>query len=206
MKLKRTIKNIDNSYRASLLKIFKSNIVIVREILFDAYDELSLWVTDENSKADPVLFKDLFEQSIDNFEFVRQRKSGITFSVPNIETFNFRNQGLLQQIMEGTPGDYVEMSSTDLNTLNIVPNVLPINPMDSADSQVFLIAYTNIIEQQEVSLLHKRLVHFPFSNTPPMEDQVFGKARNYVKNNIKKWNKQALTTSTRDISQKYRRI
>jgi len=206
MKLKRTIQYVDNEYRVNLLKIFKSNIPIVKEILLDGYDELSLLVTDENSKANPAQFRDVFEQSLNGFEFIKPRKSGATFSVPNIATFDFSKQTLLQQIMEGTPGNYVEMSAADLNTLSMVPDTLPLNPLDSEDSQVFLKIYTDLIEQQEISLLHKRLVRFPFSESPPMEGQVFGEARSYVKRNMSKWVKRAVVTSSRDVSQKYRRI
>lgn len=205
MEIKRTINNINNFFNESVYTIFEANIPKVQELLLESYDELEDYVTNDYSRSNPALFREVFEDSLESFEYIEKRAKGYSFIVPTKETFNFRDQELLQQIVEGTMGTYVEISAADLNTLNSSPPAVPINPQDPYPEQVFLIEYTDTVKIQEREILKKNLIEFPFSNIPQGID-IFERADDYVTDNMPKWIKTIIKNGAKEIKSKYRRI
>jgi hypothetical protein len=73
-----------------------------------------------------------------------------------------------------------------------VVNNKPVDPSVPKKDRIYLERYTPKVRQKEKEVLEKKLVRFPFSNTPPLYDRVFDPAEEYVNENIKFWSDEAI--------------
>jgi len=200
-------RRIKDSYRYTIVKLeqmFEDKIPELIEVIMEGYDSLSVKVSDSNSKTNPELFRDQFKEKLDNFTYVYKTLTQTKLVVPDMYNFNFVGIPIVEQILEGTAGTFVEILHEDLVKLTgkSTINEEPVDSSITKQKRVYLIRYDDKVRQAEKGVLKKKLIRFPFSNTPALDATVFGVAEEYVVDNIDKWIDSTLKTSTKEISQK----
>jgi len=206
MELKRAVNNINMIYKITMEETFTSKIPAVMDIILDGYDALSSFVIDTRSMSDPAQLKEQFMLSLNKFEFVRKEGNTIFFEVPDMDTFDFTDLELIEQILEGTVGEYVEVPHEALSILGIVLNLIPINVLAEPQDRVYIMEANDELKARARRLLGYPLVIFPFSDTPSQYELVFGGANTYVEENIDSWIDTAIKEANNKVSQTYKRI
>jgi len=180
----------------------------IKELIMDGYDTLSVKVADPKSKTNPELFRDQFAETLEAFDYIDYDEESIILGVPDMNKLDLSGIPIVRQILEGTVGTFVEISHEDLVKLT-GKSTINNDPIDSSvtkQKRIYLVKYDDKIRRGEKEILNKKLIKFPFSNTPALDDTVFGPADDYVNNNISKWIESTLKTSTKEISQKYGKV
>lgn len=158
----------------------------------DVYEStLNDIVSDSNSKTRPELFKTTFMERLNNFNFLETQGGKITFKTPDMETFDFSGKlRILQTIMEGIVGQYVEISGEDYLKV-FGKKKIDIDPLDSEESdknRIYLIKYSTALRKKEDEL-HKKFVKYPFSNMPPID--LFDTSNKFIETNLNTWIEEA---------------
>lgn len=208
-KVKRVINSINSSIINEIEREFISKEQEVKDIILNEYDGLSGTVTSSENKTNPSIFKDVFEEKLNNFVFVKRvSDTNIRFVTPDLINFDFSGIDIIKQILEGTSGVYVEISHEDLVKITgkTTINDVPIESGLPKRKRVYLIKYLDWVRKKEKSILKKTLLRFPFSNTPALDGVVFGTAEEYVDDNIDRWVNDAIKRSTTVISQRHKRV
>jgi len=208
-KFNKIVNNINEFIPNEIKKEFISREEEVKDIILNEYDNLSNMITDTESKSDPYIFREVFESKLNEFTYVIVNdNTEIIFRTPDLDNFNFSGLKLVRQILEGTAGVYVEISHDDLvkMTGKTTVNEEPIDTSVAMQDRIYLYRYSDWVRKKEKDVLNKKLVRFPFSNTPALGNTVFGPAQSYVNDNIDRWVDSAVKRSTKIISQKYKRV
>jgi len=195
--IKKISKNFNEIVRQQLILKFNNEVPYVKQAIMQAYDESLIGVvTDRESKTNPLFYKDEFEERLNNFIYVKDRNTDITISIPDMDTFDFSGRlRVLKNIMEGTTGIYVEMSASDFEQIfNKQPvNIDPIDEYVPKKDTIYIIRYNSKVRRAESNILDKKLVRYPFSNSPPID--ILQAGQDYVDNNIDLWLAKAIKTS-----------
>lgn len=159
----------------------------VKDVLLKGYDRLNMYVSNSKSISNIEIYRDTFENSVNSFIYLEKEDQNLVFNVPDIESFDFSELNIIKQILEGTTGNYVEILDKDLIKIDkkLLLNKEQVNLPNG--KTFYLIRYNSYIKGAEKHILGKKLVKFPFSNTPPLYEMVFGPVTNYVDRNIDKW-------------------
>jgi len=197
-------KNFNTIVRQQLISKFNSEVPYIKQTIMQAYDELLVdVVTDRKSKTNPLFYKDEFEEKLNDFKYTTENHMGITISVPDMDTFDFSGRlRVLKNIMEGTTGIYVEISALDFeHVFNKQPvNIDPIDEYVPKKDTIYIIKYSSKIRRAEKDILGKKLVRYPFSNSPPIDILQVG--QNYVDDNIDEWLNKTIQTAEDILIQK----
>jgi len=195
--IKKVSTNFNEIVRQQLILKFNDEVPYVKQAIMQAYDELLIGVvTDRKSKTNPLFYKDEFEERLNNFIYVKDRNDDITISIPDMDTFDFSGRlRVLKNIMEGATGIYVEISALDFEQIfNKQPvNIDPIDEYVPKKDTIYIIRYNSKVRQAESNILDKKLVRYPFSNSPPID--ILQAGQDYVDNNIDLWLTKAIKTS-----------
>ena len=114
----------------------------------------------------------------------------VKFSVPDMEKFNFNNSALrvIQNILEGTSGTYVEVDAEQYEQM-YGKRPVGLQAFDDTARKkdiVYVMRYTSELRRREFDAFRRReLVRYPFSNTPPID--IFSAGDRYVEDNIRDW-------------------
>lgn len=204
--MSRFVKNSSDHVAVRLEQSLEDQVEPIKEFIMDGYDSLSAKVNIVNSKTNPEIFRDQFSENLSAFEFLQKSKDYIQLVLPVMGgDFNFSNIPIVEQILEGTAGTFVEITHEDLVKLTgkTTVNKDPVDASVSKQKRIYLVRYDDKVRRGEKEILKKNLTKFPFSNTPSLDDMVFGPAQEYVDDNINKWIERSLKVSTKEISQKY---
>lgn len=139
--------------------------------IMSSYD-LDLVVIDPDSKSNPQLYRDEFENRLSSFEYFKREGNTLKFKLPTMDTFDFRGKlGIIRHILEGTVGIYVEVNAVDyvkmfgkrIYTKDTLDATVPIKEL------IYLMRYNTIVKNAERETFNKNnhLIKYPFSNTPP---------------------------------------
>lgn len=159
----------------------------IKEAIISEYDELSSTIKDPDSKANPALYREDFIKRLDNFSYIKDTGGTVSINVPDMETFDFSGRlKVIEAIMNGVAGHYVEMSIRDFKSIFTRTPFTPDSQEseDLSDEDIFLIRYNKNIHNIEKHL-HKKFVVYPFSNMPPFD--ILEKGGTFVESNIGKW-------------------
>jgi len=181
--------NFKTIVKDQLTSKFNEVVPEIKQIIMQTYDKLLVdVVTDRKSKTNPLFYKDEFEERLNNFIYVKDMYNNVTISVPDIDTFDFSGRlRVLKNIMEGTTGIYVEMSALDFEQIfNKQPvNIDPIDEYVPKKDTIYIVRYNSKVRQAESNILDRKLVRYPFSNSPPIN--ILQAGQDYVDNNINRW-------------------
>lgn len=194
-KIAKTFQKILNE---ELLKVFESASEEIMEVIMVSY-RTELVVNDRNSKTNPQL--EIYIEEITNrlneFEYIQEGEEGkIAFVVPDMEKFDFSGSKMrvIEQILEGTAGIYVEVSADDYERM-FGKRIIAKEPLDTSVTKkemIYLMRYNSVVRNAERNTFgrKKRLVRYPFSNTPPI--RIFDEAEKLAGEKMDTWIKEAI--------------
>lgn len=195
------IKNFREFLDEELKKVFEFAAEEIKEVIMVSY-RTELVVHDRKSKANPQLevYIDEMINRLDEFEYVQEDPEGkIAFVVPDIDNFDFSGSKMriIEQILEGTAGVYVEVSAEDYERM-FGKRVLARDPIDATVPKkeiLYLMRYNSIIRNAERTTFGRRgyLVRYPFSNTPPIP--LFDAAEKVAGEKMDRWVKDAISNA-----------
>jgi hypothetical protein len=178
----------------------------IKEAIITQYDnDLVDVVTDRNSKTNPNYYREDFIKRLDDFEYIDKghRAGSFNLNIPDMDNFDFSGRlRVIQNIMEGTAGLYVETNEDDYKGIF---GKRPINedPLDEyvpPKERIYLVRYGKRIRKAEKDL-KKKFVKYPFSNTPPIN--ILESGERYVEDNIGSWIDEALTSAQKQFVRNY---
>lgn len=182
-------KKFDVIVKEQLILKFESIVPSIKQKIMQVYDEeLIDIVIDRKSKTNPLFYREEFEERLDGFVYVKNIADTVTISVPDMKSFDFSGRlRVLETILEGTAGIYVEISAIDFeNVFNKQPvNIDPIDDYVPKKNIIYIVKYNSKIRRAESNILNKKLVRYPFSNSPPID--VLQAGQDYIDNNIDAW-------------------
>ena len=197
--MKKEIKTFEKLLKKELYEKF----IGAKEGIIDAvmreYDS-SLTISDRNSKSNPEFYRDEFEERLENFGYIEESGDTIKFTVPTMENFDFSGRlKVVEQIMEGTVGVYVEVNAEDYEKM-FGKKVLSRETLDTSVSKkdlIYLMRYNSKVRNAELTTFGRRnyLVKYPFSNTPPIK--ILDEAESFIDENMDKWVKEAVNKATK---------
>lgn len=159
----------------------------IKKAIITEYDELVNAIDDPDSRSNPSLYREDFIKRLDNFSYVVDSGESVSINVPDMETFDFSGRlKILEAIMNGVAGNYVEMSIEDFKSIFTKTPFTPDSneSEDLSKEDIYLIRYNESIRNIEKHL-RKKFVVYPFSNMPPFN--ILEKGKTVVENNIGKW-------------------
>ena len=202
-KVMKMVKKFQGLVEKELVKVFNSAEEEVKEVIMTSY-RTELVVSDRNSKTNPQLeiYIEEMLNRLDEFEYVQENEEGkITFVVPDMDNFDFTGSKMrvIEQILEGTVGVYVEVSAEDYEKM-FDKRILARDPIDASVPRkeiIYLMRYNSVLRNAERNTFGRRgyLVKYPFSNTPPI--RIFDEADKFVDENIDDWIEAALKSATK---------
>lgn len=205
MKLKRAVNNINDLVKSEIIKELEKKIPKSKELLLSYYDDLyDYMLYDGNSKADPGLFKERFEIKLDKFNFVPEDE--LKFVTPDMENFDFSGLDIIRMLFEGIPGQYLEISHSDYDILNVEYPIYIINDLDAEGELFCIIEKNDYVVDLIRNVLNKPPILFPFSDVPPLYDVVFGRFDEFITDNLETWVNTAMNRCTKEVNQKYRKL
>jgi hypothetical protein len=181
-------KFLKRKIREDLVKIYVPQI---REVIMQNYDvELVGRVTDRNSRTNPIYYREEFEEALDNFNWLEIGMKYTILVVPDNEIFpwNTGRLRILQNIVEGTIGNYVEVDEEQYVALYKKQPVLALayDKTVPRKERIYLLRYTPALQRREREVFSARvLVRFPFSNTPAI--RLFEPAIEFAEENGSGW-------------------
>jgi len=178
---KKVGKDLESKLGLSISGAFTNFLPKLIEVYLDTYDEdLSGVVTDKDSLANPDFFYDDYKEALENFEYLDEEEE-LSIRIPTEDTFVFEGRlSFIQLLVNGTAGKYLELSQIDYDTLknnneldSKVKRVIRDLPafFDSAtpkDLRFYLLHTRGTLYKTIESILDKKLVTFPFSNSSPI--------------------------------------
>jgi len=198
-------KDMDTLIKRSLRTSFEEAIEDIKAAIIAQYDEdLVDVVTDRNSKTNPNLYRDEFIERLEEYPYVEVENDKLTLSVPDMDTFDFSGRmRVIQAIMEGMPGYYVEINEDDYKAIfgKRPINEDPVDEYVPPKNRIYLVRYNNIIRKAEKDL-KKKFAPYPFSNTPPI--RVLDAGIKFVDDNIGKWLDDALKEAQMQFVRNYK--
>ena len=199
----KTVKKFQKLAEKEIVKVFSSAEEEVKETIMVSYST-ELVVNDRNSKTNPQLemYVEEMLSRLDEFEYVREGDEGkVMFVVPDMENFDFSGPKMrvIEQILEGTVGVYVEVNVEDYERM-FGKRILAREPLDASVPRkeiIYLMRYNSVVRNAERNTFGRRgyLVRYPFSNTPPI--RIFDSAEKLVDDKIDGWIKEALKSATK---------
>lgn len=208
------LSKLNNNLFSELIKqfeyIFNDNKDDLIEIYSDSYFEyLSPVVTDKNSLAQPEYFYDDYMDVLSNFNFIDNSEGYIKVMIPSVDNFDFSGSlKVLKLIVNGIAGSYLELPQFDMDELKVsklddktkrvlfdLPKFFSTNTPKKL--RFYLLQKRGKLPKIIQAVLDKKLVEFPFSNTPPID--IFEAGNDYFLNNIDSWLHNTIETSIKNL-------
>ena len=184
---------------------FKEAAEEIKSAIIAEYDEeLVDVVSDRDSKTNPNLYRDEFIARLNKFEYIETTGERLSIKVPDMETFDFSGRlKVIEAIMEGMAGVYVEVNEEDYKTIfgKRPVNQEPLDEYVPPKEQIYLVRYDSKMKKAERDL-NKRFVRYPFSNTPPVK--ILEVAERFVDDNMNRWISDALEEAQREFVMTYK--
>ncbi len=176
------------------------------EVIMSEYDtELVAAVTSRNSRTNPSLYREIFQERLEVFEFVTYREDGLLLRTPAMDNFDFSSRlKIIENILDGTAGVYVEVDEEQyVQMYHRQPRRTTIfDPSVPKKQRIYLLRLTVDVNNRLRNNGIKR-VRFPFSNTPPID--IFSTADQLVESSMNRWVQYAINDARRDFVAKYER-
>ncbi len=194
---------LGNIVKKELTNILSIEVVPeVKDIIINSYNiNLNDVVKDRRSKIRPEDYLLEFSDRLDSFNFFKKKENGVTFVTPDMENFDFSGRlSVIQTILEGTVGNYYEVSGEDYRRLT-GKNPISKESIDSTlpiKDRVYLLRSTDpVVKKAEVEFGKKYLVPYAFSNTPPIDIMI--DAQRFVDNNMDYWIDSAIKMANKEF-------
>ncbi len=174
-------KGLESNLGHSIVKVFSKFIPDLIEVYLDTYDDdLSSIVTDKDSLANPSFFYDDYKEALENFDYIDEDDE-LLIRIPTEDTFDFEGRlSFIKLLINGTAGKYLELSQTDHDNLKndkglddkikrIIRDLPAFFDSDTPkDLRFYLLHTRGTLYKTVESILGKKLITFPFSNSSPI--------------------------------------
>jgi len=179
-------------FKNSLLLVCKQGIEDLVSLLLKTYEEKLVSVMEgATSYFNPVLYKDLFEERLKNYEFIEDGGSYIVINSPDEDTFDMTGElQIIDLVINGLPGEYVEVPRESLSKMTKTFTTEQLKGVLFYDAEASLVFYSDTIKKYELRN-NIRFNTYPFSNMPPID--LFGPGEEFVSTNKGKWVREATT-------------
>lgn len=197
--MKKEAKTFEKLLKKELYEKFTDAKKGIIDIVMREYDS-SLTINDRKSKSNPEFYRDDFVERLENFNYIEEGGDTIKFTVPTMENFDFSGRlKVIEQIMEGTVGVYVEVNAEDYEKM-FGKKVLSREPLDTSVPKrdlIYLMRYNVVVRNAELTTFGKRnyLVKYPFSNTTSIP--ILEGAESFIDENMNNWVKEAINKATK---------
>lgn len=178
---KKVGKGIEKNFSYFFTKVFSDFLPDLIDVYLETYDtDLLSVITDKDSLANPEYFYDEYKEALEAFEYIEDSNE---FTVRTPDEGNFGFSGRLNYLLlltEGIAGKYLELPQTDYDTLKSnkelddkLKRVLRDLPsfFDSTtpkELRFYLLHTRGNLYKTVESILGKKLIVFPFSNSGPI--------------------------------------
>jgi hypothetical protein len=194
----KVVDSTKTSVHKAILLEFGQHLPDIVEAATNIYEDLLMGIAiNKDSLSNPEYFFDTYIDRITNFNYIKSTTE-IVLEIPNEETFDFSGElVILKMITEGVVGNYLELPERDLNVILKAKGLddkvkrrfrsLPgISEADIPLSRRFsLLNSKSDLANIAQEILDKKLIHFPFSNMPPVD--LFINLEAFVQENINSW-------------------
>lgn len=175
--------------------------VEVTDYIMKLYDdELVSVVTDRDSRANPLHYREEFLERLNDFEYIEVFEDVINFIVPSMNNFDFSGRlKIIENIMDGTVGTFIEVDGKQYESL--FPNKKPpmVEALDRSvpkNRMIYLVKYNYGLGKKWRAIFpREKMVKFPFSNVPPIP--IFEDTNTFVDDNLDKWIEEAVDNTTK---------
>jgi hypothetical protein len=200
--MKKAVNKVKSGVKNEILSKLSEVKEEVIRILMETYDVM-LVVTDRKSKTNPQdpKYRDEFEKRLWDFEYINDKGDKVGFKLPDMETFDFSGNVMhvIEQILEGTAGIYVEVNAEDYEAM-FGKRIISREPLDTSVPKkelIYLMRYNNVVRAAEKRVFGRNnyLVRYPFSNTPPIP--LLDAADQFVKGNMDRWMDEAVDNAVK---------
>lgn len=210
---KKVSKGIEKNFNNIFAQVFEKFLPDLIEVYLDTYDnDLSSIVTDRDSLSNPEYFYDEYKEALEAFEYIDDSED-LVVRTPDEDNFDF--SGRLSYILlltEGTAGKYLELPQTDYDTLknnkdldDKLKRVLRDLPsfFDSTtpkELRFYLLHTRGTLYKTVESILGKKLVVFPFSNSGPI--YLFDDGVKFFEDNLKGLIDEAINDTITEVKRR----
>ncbi len=208
-------KSVEKTLPIILNNTLEEEVKNIIDIGIDTYEDLLFGtVVSRGSMADPENFYDAYVFKLETYKFIDEEDTTPVLYIPDVEDFRYEGTlTILQFIVEGVSGIYLELSETDLkevlnnkglddkvkrrlrNLPGIIDTDVPIN------SRFRLMPTRGTLSTTVQDILNKKLVTFPFSNSSPVD--LFTPMQDYVDENMDKWVNDSIKETLKLVKQRY---
>lgn len=204
MKVRKKVDQMDKMIQETLVDNLETlYIPTAQDLILQDYDtELTGAVVDRRSRTNPIFYRDEFEEALENFEWITEKRNETIINIPETDTFNW-NQGrlsVIKNIVEGTIGTFVEIDAEQYVAMyKRHPVRQPFDKTVPLKERIYLIRLTNDVRRRwREAYPGNDMVRYPFSNRAPID--IFASANKYVEENMKKWIGEAITEVQKEIT------
>ena len=206
MTIKRNIKrDLKRIIRLKLYFKLIDNLKAIRSSVMDGFLLIEDLLEDVETNIDFNIIKEIFLERLMKFEFIPESEDPNRLDVvlPTIDNFDFSDIEIMEIILNGVVGDFVEANYDEISQLfgNIHGKLLKVNSV--IGDFIYIIPINEDLVLQEKRILGYSLNRFPFSNSPPIYKEFFSKSVNFIDDNLSDWVNKIIKTSLRDVTHKY---
>lgn len=197
-----------SAFDAKLKKVISANLqneaLLLKERLIEVYLDnytklLSDVVLDKDSLSNPELFYEDYKKALESFNYFEEGELSTTefvYRIPTEDTFIFNDRlSFIKLLINGVAGTYYELPQADYDKLVAVISgdnfreyiaSLPkfFNEDTPEEIRFYLLGYDEKLHKIVSRILHKNLIVFPFSNSPPIK--LFDDSVEFFEENINK--------------------
>lgn len=205
--IKRNLKNdLKRTIRLNIYLKMVDNIAAIRKSVMEGFSIINAVIEDQDQiRVDFSLLKELFLANLISFEFLPEADdpNELTIILPNIDNFDFTDLEVLELILEGVVGEFVEISDVEFIKIfgNAPDGLISTGSIDGG--VIYLIPYTDEVDSLSNRILGHSLNMFPFSNSPPICKEFFGKANIFIENKLKEWVPDIIKNSLKGVTDKH---
>lgn len=196
-KVDRVNKSLLNIVNEIITEKFYLFLPELKEVYLETYKEvLASFELPEYSVADPLLYIDIFEERLDEFEYIDDyTQETVDITIPTMDNFEFGEELVfIELISKDLLGVFIEVNfyeykklidevsiSADLN--RYVMSALPVfSDTTPVDLRFYILPYDERFVSVIGNILNKDLSIFPFSNFLPTD--IFEAGQEYFEENI----------------------
>lgn len=206
MAIKRNIKrDLKRIIRLKLYFKLIDNLKAIRSSVMDGFLLIEDFLEDAETNIDFNIIKEIFLERLMKFEFIPESDdpNRLDIVLPTIDNFDFSDIEIMEIILNGVVGDFVEANYDEISQLfgNTHDKLLKANSV--IGDFIYIIPTSEDLALQERGVLGYSLNSFPFSNSPPIHREFFSKSVNFIDNNLPDWIYKIIKTSLKDVTHKY---
>lgn len=161
----------------------------IESVMLEYDTELVGMVTDRRSRTNPSIYREEFEEALENFNYILVGNNTTTIELPDMETFPWGSGRLrvIQNILEGIIGNFIEVDEEQYVALHDKkPIIEPYDKTVPRKQRIYLLKWNSNSNRRWNEVFPKNQpVRYPFSNMASID--LFSLPSMEFKRNIVEW-------------------